>query len=80
MSKPPVNCPHCAVALVEGFVLDHGHGDTRRIGVWVEGTPEMTFFGNAKVDNRANYYLEAFRCPQCGLVQMYANDRTYAGG
>lgn len=71
------NCPTCAIPMAEGFIPDHGFGASRLVGAWVEGAPEFSFLGNAKVGDRPQYVLQAFRCPECGLVQLYAPKRTY---
>jgi hypothetical protein len=45
--------------------------------VWVGGQPEFGFWGNVKVYDRPRYALQAFRCPECGLIQLYATKRAY---
>jgi len=67
-------CPACAVRMHEGFVPDH-HENTTRLGVWVEGPPEFSWLGNLKIGYRPQYALRAYRCPQCGFVQLFAIDR-----
>lgn len=70
-------CPTCRVALTEGFVLDQVHGLRNDAAVWVEGAPEVSFFGNVKLDGRKKFTVQAFRCSECGLVQLFANKPAY---
>lgn len=70
-------CPTCGVALTEGFVLDQVHGITKDAAVWVEGKPELSFFGNVKLGGHLKFTIQAFRCSECGLVHLYANNRAY---
>ena len=73
------NCPTCAGPMIEGFVVDRGHGVSKHAGVWAEGRPEYSFysfFNRLKLDRRAQFVMQAFRCPNCGLVHLYAHERT----
>ncbi len=56
----------------EGFIPDNGDNGWVKVGVWVEGSPEWTAFGSVMTDGRANYCLDAYRCPQCTLIQIYS--------
>ncbi len=67
-----ISCPACAVSMHEGYLLDHGQRGDKYVGTCVAGVPEFSFFGNAKNESRRNYLLQAFRGPDCGLVQLYA--------
>jgi hypothetical protein len=44
-------------------------------GFWVEGTLDTPWLGGVIKDRKAKYLIEAVRCPKCGLVQFYANQR-----
>jgi hypothetical protein len=60
--------------MVEGFIPDRSHATT--IASWIEGKPEYSFLGNAKVD-KPEFGVQAFRCPKCGLIKLYAIKRKY---
>jgi hypothetical protein len=58
--------------MVEGFIVDHSYA-ARVVSTWVEGQPEYTFFlENAIVEKKTQLKVRAFRCPNCGLLQLYA--------
>jgi hypothetical protein len=44
-------------------------------GFWVEGKLDSSWLGSVLRDRNAKYLIEAYRCPQCGLVQLYATQR-----
>lgn len=67
----PEKCPKCGGRMEEGFVLDQSHA-ARLVSCWVEGTPEMTFFGNAKIFDRTKRDIRSFRCVACGFLESYA--------
>jgi hypothetical protein len=68
-------CTHCTVPMAEGFIADVGHAGFVNVGTWIEGVPEKTAFGSAKTTFRDRYLLQAFRCPQCGRVEMFALEK-----
>lgn len=55
-----------------GFILDHGHGNVRRISSWVAGEPERSFWGNLKIGDRDVLEVRNFRCSGCGYLESYA--------
>jgi hypothetical protein len=68
-------CWQCSVEMVEGFIADVGHLRAVDVGTWVEGAPERTALGSAKTSFRDRYFLQAYRCPQCGRVEMFALEK-----
>jgi hypothetical protein len=75
-AKTPV-CRTCAVEMAAGVVLDRGQGGD--LGSrWHEGAPPpMTIFGFAiggsyKADKAKVHEVVGYRCPECGLLELYA--------
>lgn len=66
------SCSSCSSEMLEGFVLDHGHYQYKAQQMWVEGTPEPSFWSGLKTSGRAAYYVTAFRCPDCGRLEFFA--------
>jgi len=64
-------CPTCSLTMVEGFIPDANLATTL-VSAWVEGKPEFTALGNAKLSGHQTYAVKAFRCPNCGLLRLYA--------
>jgi hypothetical protein len=64
-------CKTCNVAMCDGFVLDRSDACTL-VATWIAGEPEFSFLGNAKIRGRDHYPIRAFRCPQCGVLKLYA--------
>ena len=56
----------------EGFVLDRGHYDTKRVNTWVEGEPVKSFWVGTKVRGKEQYKVKTFRCVSCGFLESYA--------
>ena len=69
MTEP--QCPTCGVPMAVGFLPDRSYASTF-VSTWVTGKPEFSFVGNAKVNDRPQYFVQAYRCPRCGLVHPYA--------
>lgn len=72
MHHPVINCPKCQGLMEEGFVLDRGHYDTRRVNTWVEGEPVKSFWSGIKVKNKLQFEVKTFRCGGCGYNESYA--------
>ena len=77
---------NCGGEMTQGFVPDFGHMATWA-AVWVPGQPEFkkSFLERMKsgagvaVDSTEAMALEAHRCNQCGLIQLYANSPAVSG-
>ncbi|MEZ0069477.1 DNA-directed RNA polymerase subunit RPC12/RpoP [Streptacidiphilus sp. MAP12-20] len=65
-----IRCTQCgAIGLQPGFIEDpRGSGDTR----WVAGAIERGPLGGAKRMGRKRMQIDAFRCPDCGHLELFA--------
>lgn len=69
-------CTHCGnVGLSEGFIEDAGE-HSRGYARWIEGALERGAFGGAKRRGRLRRQIEAFRCPKCGHLELFAADEV----
>ncbi|MFD8479981.1 hypothetical protein [Kitasatospora sp. NPDC059673] len=70
-----LRCTHCGNAgLDQGFVendAQHSSGDAR----WVAGPLERGLFGGAKQWGRPHFQIDAFRCPHCGHLELFARQQ-----
>ncbi len=65
-------CTHCGtVGLAEGFIEDAGE-HSRGYARWIEGAMERGFFGGAKRTGRPRRQIVAYRCPECGHLELFA--------
>jgi predicted RNA-binding Zn-ribbon protein involved in translation (DUF1610 family) len=65
-------CTYCGtVGLMDGFIEDAGES-SRGYARWIEGALERGPFGGAKRMGRPRRQIEAFRCPQCGHLELFA--------
>jgi len=73
-------CPDCKVAMKEGWIPDATYGAVIQCH-WHEGPPEKAkFFGmdaGMKATGVRMMPLQAWRCPDCGLVRSYAFPRKW---
>jgi hypothetical protein len=60
-----------------GFLLDHGHMNSRKPVSWVEGEPEASFWTGLSLSGKKAFEVEAFRCSSCGRLEFFA--KTPAG-
>ena len=72
MTSPPTACPKCQGPMEEGFALDRGHYDSKRVAQWVEGQPERSFWSGIKTKDRRIFEVSVFRCERCGFLESYA--------
>lgn len=63
-------CPRCKETMEEGYVLDRGHFDQRRVAQWIKGAPKRSFWKGLTLTVRRE--IVAYRCPKCGLLEQYA--------
>ena len=66
------DCPKCQGAMTEGYVLNVNEYGQFTASAWVEGAPEKSFWRGLKLDNRAQYQVQAWRCGRCGFLESYA--------
>jgi hypothetical protein len=67
-------CPKCQGSMIEGFVVDYGHGGSNRVSAWIEGAPQKSFWMGLKLSGRRKLAIKTFRCGRCGFLEDYAND------
>ncbi|MFC8723049.1 hypothetical protein [Kitasatospora sp. NPDC057198] len=71
----PIRCTHCGhTGLDQGFIEDDGRdsqGDAR----WIPGPVEHGPLGGARRFGRARVQIDAFRCPLCGHLELFARTR-----
>ncbi|MFI5980791.1 hypothetical protein ACIQWR_35715 [Streptomyces sp. NPDC098789] len=71
-----IKCTQCGVVgLEQGFVEDSGEG-SRGYARWIAGALERGVFGGAKRLGRQRWQIDAFRCPQCGHLELFARNRV----
>ncbi|WP_405014885.1 hypothetical protein [Kitasatospora sp. NBC_01539] len=67
-----LKCTQCGVlGLEQGFVEDTGEG-SRGYARWIAGALERGIFGGAKRLGRPRWQIDAFRCPSCGHLELFA--------
>ena len=68
-------CGRCGIALERGFVLDTTYGGFTN-AKWVEGAPRKGFWmmGFLLLSGRRRIPVVAYRCPQCGWLDLYAHE------
>ena len=67
----PRQCPKCASAMAEGFVVDHTHGGAS-VSAWVEGEPRKSFWTGLKLGGKTPVDIQTWRCRRCGYLESYA--------
>jgi hypothetical protein len=71
-----VKCSQCGTEdLHVGFLEDSGQsaqGATR----WIPGPLETGIFGGAKRFGKERYQVDAFRCSQCGHLELFVTQRV----
>jgi hypothetical protein len=70
--KNAPKCSKCQTEMEPGYVMDLGHGNTRRPASWVEGEPEKSFWMGTKIAGKKQLQVHTFRCPKCGYLESYA--------
>ena len=66
------DCARCGANTEPGFVLDHGHYDSRKVAQWVEGAPEPSYWSGLSLSDRRALPIETRRCTACGRLEFYA--------
>jgi phage FluMu protein Com len=72
MSKE-IHCATCNRPMQAGFMLDHGHLNSRTPALWVEGEPKASFWSGLSLSGKMAYEVQSFRCPRCGRLEFFAN-------
>jgi hypothetical protein len=71
MSVETSRCPKCNGEMVQGFLFE-SDGPKGMVSSWVEGAPEKSWFGSAKVPKEKCIPVGVFRCSRCGFLESYA--------
>lgn len=72
MPQTAPRCQKCQKTMEEGYVPDIGYGNVQ-LASWSPGTPEgRRYMGGIKMRTQDLLPLTAFRCPNCGYVELYA--------
>jgi hypothetical protein len=65
------NCPKCQAPMQKGFIFDRSYGKSFPVA-WIEGAPKYNWLEGFFVPKgRKRHYISAFRCPLCGVVELY---------
>lgn len=65
-------CPRCGIDMQEGFILDRAHNNRGGASLWVEGTPEKSFWTGIRTRGLEKRRITSYRCMRCGLLESYA--------
>ncbi len=69
-----LECTHCGtVGLEPGFLDDTGQSSAGFVQ-WIEGALERGIFGGAKRMGRRHWEIDAWRCPECSHLELFATD------
>ena len=72
MAGADPKCPKCNRAMERGYVPDSGYGQVLQAR-WSRGDPEkQRFLGGIKWKSKQQIPMTAYRCTECGLVELYA--------
>jgi hypothetical protein len=66
-----LKCSKCGGEMQEGFIPDEDL-TKRWVAQWVAGKPEPGLGGYPKVSGKQHYFIQSFRCSQCGHLEFYA--------
>lgn len=64
-------CSRCSVSLQEGFLIEHTR-NSRSVTEWAEGQPVTSFWRGLSLSGRMRLRTTSYRCPRCGLLEIYA--------
>jgi hypothetical protein len=71
MPNEKLQCAKCNGEMVQGFVPDFAEGGTFVLG-WHPGQPESSFWTRTKAKATEGLPIGAFRCKDCGYLELYA--------
>ena len=66
-----MTCPKCQAAMLEGFTLEHTHGENA-VSRWREGAPKKSFWFGVVLDDAKPLEITTWRCSSCGFLENYA--------
>jgi uncharacterized protein (DUF983 family) len=74
-----IKCTQCGAGdLEQGFVEDGGEG-SKGYARWIPGQLRRGPLGNARKVGMPRWQVDAFRCPQCGHLELFATAQIQAG-
>lgn len=79
MTDSVLTCPKCDCGMVRGFIPEVIVGETQ-VTTWSEGAPEWAFWGGAKGSGANPIPIGAYRCSECGYLELYARPEFKAAG
>ncbi len=71
-------CRDCQIEMEIGHFLDSGHYNQLKLFRWFPGTliTKKTFLGPVIQAAKRNLPVQAYRCPKCSQLQLYAPPAT----
>lgn len=64
-------CPKCGGEMVDGYVVDQGHGSVT-VPSWREGEPRKSIWVGLKLGKTNPIEITTWRCRRCGYLESYA--------
>jgi predicted nucleic-acid-binding Zn-ribbon protein len=77
MTEEIVICPKCKSKMIQGFVPNYFHNNMK-ITNWCEGIPNKSILGGVDSKSDVNIPIGAFRCQNCGYIELYAKQEFTA--
>jgi hypothetical protein len=71
------SCHRCQKEMVEGYLPDFAHYSRPEEPVWVEGKLTRSRFLKILQLPDEKFPVRAFRCPQCGSLELFAFPRWH---
>jgi predicted nucleic-acid-binding Zn-ribbon protein len=68
------DCPKCASAMVEGYLIDHTLGGGAAVNAWREGVPQKSIWTGLKLRGTKAVTIVTWRCRRCYYLESYAPD------
>jgi hypothetical protein len=72
-----LECPKCKAEMIQGFVPDHSRSSVL-VGARYPGQPKWSFWSQTKAPAEDAVPIGAFRCPECGFLEFYADAKFAA--
>ena len=55
-----------------GYIIDEGHGGSRKLATYVAGQPQKSFWTGLKLSSKERLDVTTYRCQRCGYLESYA--------
>jgi len=66
-----MRCTACGAGLEQGFIEDMGQA-SQGYARWIPGSLRRGLFGGASRFGKQRFEIEAWRCSQCGHLELFA--------